>query len=58
MSSFNFAAAAAFSGALICAWIASKKGRTVIGWALIGLIFPIVGIGVALAVPDKGRNSQ
>ncbi len=38
--------------ALVAAFIAARKNRSFIGWLLIGLILPIVGLIMILVLPD------
>jgi hypothetical protein len=37
---FVFAVACSF----VCAYVAQKKGRSVVGFAIVGLLLPLVGI--------------
>lgn len=41
-----------FNGSL-CAYIASRRGRHVIGWFLIGLFFGLIGLVVLALMPKK-----
>jgi hypothetical protein len=34
-------------------WVASRKGRNVVAWSLIGLFFGVLGLLVAALVPSK-----
>jgi len=44
--------------AVACAIVAARKGRSPMGWASLGLIFPIVAVVVvALLRPGAGRKT-
>ncbi len=38
--------------AIITAFIAAKKNRSFIGWLIIGLIIPVVGLIMILVLPE------
>ncbi|MBX3543578.1 zinc ribbon domain-containing protein [Chelatococcus sp.] len=38
--------------AFICAFVASSKGRSFVGWFLLGLLLPIVSLLALIAVPS------
>lgn len=48
--------AVAILGAAISGGVARRKGRSTVGYGLLGLLLPLIGIVVALVVPDRSRR--
>lgn len=45
--------------ALLTAFVAVKKNRSFIGWLVIGLIIPVVGLILAIVLPEgAAKNTQ
>jgi hypothetical protein len=38
--------------ALLCAWIASGKGRSVLAWGILGAVFPVISVIFLLCLPS------
>ena len=43
-------------GGVATAWIASRKGRSVVGWGILGLIFSVIAVIVVAVLPKPDRN--
>jgi uncharacterized membrane protein YeaQ/YmgE (transglycosylase-associated protein family) len=43
----------AIVGAVLSGSIASRKGRSAIGYGILGFVLPVVGVIVALIVPNR-----
>lgn len=41
------------AAAALCGWLASRKGRNVGGWVVIGLLTGIIGVVVIAALPSE-----
>ena len=50
-----FVAIGSVIAAIVCAVIAATKGRSAIGWGLLGLFFSIITLIVVIVVPSKKR---
>ena len=48
-----FVAIGSIIAAIICAVIAGTKGRSAIGWGILGLIFSILTLIVVIVIPSK-----
>jgi hypothetical protein len=48
-----FVAIGSIIAAIICAVIASTKGRSAIGWGILGLFFSILTLIVVIVIPSK-----
>jgi hypothetical protein len=48
-----FVAVGSIIAAIVCAVVAGMKGRSVLGWGILGLIFSIVTLIVILVIPSK-----
>ena len=48
-----FVAIGSVIAAIICALIAATKGRSAIGWGILGLFFSILTLIVVIIVPSK-----
>ena len=42
-------------GGVAAAFIAWRKGRSVVGWAILGLVFSIIAVIVVAVLPGRGR---
>ena len=42
-----------FIAAIICGVIAATKGRSVIGWGILGFFFSIITLIVVIVIPSK-----
>jgi hypothetical protein len=42
--------------AMICAVMADRKGRSAIGWFLLGVLFPLIALIIILFLPHKVRT--
>lgn len=45
------------AGALIASYIASGKHRSVVGWAVLGALFPLIAILVVHSLPSAAPPS-
>ena len=45
-------------GAMLCAFVAATKGRSILGWAFLGLIIPVLSLLALIAVPNKREQRQ
>lgn len=43
--------------AILTAFLAVKKNRSFIGWLIIGLVIPVVGLVLAIVLPE-GKEKQ
>jgi Na+/melibiose symporter-like transporter len=48
-----FVAIGSVIAAIVCAVIAATKGRSAIGWGLLGLFFSIITLIVVIVIPSK-----
>jgi hypothetical protein len=48
-----FVAIGSVIAAIICAVIAGMKGRSAIGWGILGLFFSIITLIVVIVIPSK-----
>jgi len=48
-----FVAIGSVIAAIICAFIASTKGRNPLGWGILGLFFSILTLIVVIVIPSK-----
>lgn len=48
-----FVAIGSIIAAIICAVIAGMKGRSAIGWGILGLFFSIITLIVVIVIPSK-----
>jgi Na+/melibiose symporter-like transporter len=48
-----FVAIGSVIAAILCGAIAASKGRSALGWGLLGLIFSIITLIVVIVVPSK-----
>lgn len=48
-----FVAIGSVIAAIICGVIAATKGRSAIGWGLLGLFFSIITLIVVIVIPSK-----
>jgi Na+/melibiose symporter-like transporter len=48
-----FVAIGSIIAAIVCAVIAAAKGRSAIGWGLLGLFFSIITLIVVIVIPSK-----
>ncbi|MCV7160427.1 MULTISPECIES: hypothetical protein [Mycobacteriaceae] len=48
-----FVAIGSIIAAIICAIIAGLKGRSAIGWGILGLFFSIITLIVVIVIPSK-----
>lgn len=48
-----FVAIGSIIAAIICAVIAGLKGRSAIGWGILGLFFSIITLIVVIVIPSK-----
>ncbi|WP_264042801.1 deoxyribodipyrimidine photolyase [Mycolicibacterium hodleri] len=48
-----FVAIGSIIAAIICAVIAGTKGRSAIGWGILGLFFSIITLIVVIVIPSK-----
>lgn len=42
----------AFVGAILCALLASSRGRSVAGWAILGALFPLIALLILALLPS------
>ena len=45
----------AFLGGLCAATIAAGKGRNPIGWLVIGMMFPVLSVVLAIVLPEVNK---
>lgn len=45
------------TGALIASYIASGKQRSVLGWAALGALFPLIAILIVASLPSVAKPS-
>jgi hypothetical protein len=50
---FIFVAIGSIIAAIICAVIAGMKGRSALGWGILGLFFSILTLIVVVIIPSK-----
>lgn len=50
-----FVAIGSVIAAIICAVVAATKGRSALGWGLLGLFFSIITLIVVIVIPSKKR---
>ena len=50
-----FVAIGSVVAAIICAVVAATKGRSALGWGLLGLFFSIITLIVVIVIPSKKR---
>ncbi|OBK71357.1 deoxyribodipyrimidine photolyase [Mycobacterium sp. 1274761.0] len=50
-----FVAIGSIIAAIVCAVIAGAKGRSAIGWGILGLFFSILTLIVVIVIPSKRR---
>ncbi|KAA0078896.1 deoxyribodipyrimidine photolyase [Mycolicibacterium sp. P9-64] len=48
-----FVAIGSVIAAIVCAVIAGTKGRSAIGWGILGLFFSIITLIVVIVIPSK-----
>lgn len=48
-----FVAIGSIIAAIVCAVIAGAKGRSAIGWGILGLFFSIITLIVVIVIPSK-----
>ncbi len=48
-----FVAIGSVTAAIVCAVIAGTKGRSAIGWGILGLFFSIITLIVIIVIPSK-----
>ena len=48
-----FVAVGSIIAAIVCAIIAATKGRSALGWGILGLFFSILTLIVVLVIPSK-----
>jgi hypothetical protein len=48
-----FVAIGSIIAAIVCAVIAATKGRSAIGWGILGLFFSILTLIVVIVIPSK-----
>lgn len=48
-----FVAIGSIIAAIICAVIAAAKGRSALGWGILGLFFSIITLIVVIVIPSK-----
>ncbi len=48
-----FVAIGSIIAAIVCAIIAGTKGRSALGWGILGLFFSIVTLIVVIVIPSK-----
>lgn len=42
--------------AVVCAYFAGRKGRSIFGWSMLGLLLPVVAMIILWALPPLGFN--
>ena len=45
-------------GGVAAGWIAWRKGRSVVGWGILGLIFSVIAIVVVALLPARNGRSR
>ena len=44
--------------ALGCGWVARDKGRDMLGWGILGAIFPVIGLVVLALLPPISEDDK
>jgi len=52
---YTFVIAVLLTFAVLTGWIANRKGRSFVGWAVVGLFFHLLGMLLVALLPSKRR---
>ena len=40
----------------LCAWLGHEKGRDAVGWFIVGMVFGVIGLLVAIGMPKREKG--